>query len=60
MLQDVPGIRPAPYLASRGMKWLQQYDTPGLSDRELQAHIKASFDMIAAALPKKKRTELGI
>ena len=24
MLRDVPGLRPAPYLASRGLKWIQQ------------------------------------
>src|SRR5262245_53394467 len=23
MLKDQPGLRPAPYLASRGMKWIQ-------------------------------------
>lgn len=60
VLQDTPGIRPAPYLASRGMKWLQHYDTPGLSDDELKAHITMSYDMIAAALPRKKRAELGL
>ncbi|PIE13353.1 MAG: hypothetical protein CSA70_05530 [Rhodobacterales bacterium] len=59
VLQDTPGIRPAPYLASRGMKWLQQYDLPGLSDEELKAHIRASYDMIAAKLTKKLRRELG-
>lgn len=60
VLQDTPGIRPAPYLASRGMKWLQHYDAPGLSDTELKAHIAHSYDMIAAALPGKKRAELGL
>ncbi len=25
VLSDEPGFRPAPYLASRGMKWIQQY-----------------------------------
>ncbi len=60
VLQESPGIRPAPYLASRGMKWLQHYKPPGLSDSELRAHIKMSYDMIAAALPRKKRAELGL
>ncbi|GAA6207251.1 MmcQ/YjbR family DNA-binding protein [Cognatishimia sp. WU-CL00825] len=60
VLQEQPGIRPAPYLASRGMKWLQQYDTPGLSDAELKAHIQISYGLISAGLSKKKRTELGI
>lgn len=60
VLQDMPGIRPAPYLASRGMKWLQQYREGGLSDAELQAHIKDSYDMVVAKLTKKLRAELGL
>ncbi len=60
VLQDQPGIRPAPYLASRGFKWLQHYAEPGLSDTELRSHITLSYDMVAAALTKKKRAELGV
>lgn len=60
VLGGQPGIRPAPYLASRGMKWLQHYDIPGLSDDELRHHLKMSYDLVAAGLSKKKRRELGI
>lgn len=60
VLSDMPGIRPAPYLASRGLKWLQQYDDPGLSDEELRKHIVASYDMVVQKLTKKKRQELGL
>lgn len=60
VLQDVPGIRPAPYLASRGLKWLQIYDLPGLSDVELCEHIAYSYDMIVSNLTKKKRAELKL
>ncbi|MGJ8627748.1 MAG: MmcQ/YjbR family DNA-binding protein [Sulfitobacter sp.] len=60
VLSDSPGCRPAPYLASRGMKWIQHYEEPGLSDESLRDHIRASYDMIAAALPRKKRAELGL
>lgn len=60
VLTDMPGLRPAPYLASRGMKWVQHYAAPGLSDTELRKHIEASYDMIVAKLTKKLRTELGI
>lgn len=60
VLQDLPGIRPAPYLASRGMKWLQHYDAPGLSDDDLRRHIKISYDLVAAGLSKRKRHELSI
>ena len=60
VLQDQPGIRPAPYLASRGMKWLQVHDTPGLSETELREHIVMSYDLVVAGLTRKKRAELGL
>ena len=60
VLRDAPGIRPAPYLASRGMKWLQHYAEPGLSDAQLKAHLRASYDLVAAGISKKNRAELGI
>lgn len=60
VLQDLPGIRPAPYMASRGLKWLQHYDKPGLSDDELQNHLQASYDMVVAGLTKKKRAEINL
>ncbi|WP_371223039.1 MmcQ/YjbR family DNA-binding protein [Roseovarius sp. 2305UL8-3] len=60
VLQDQPGIRPAPYLASRGMKWLQVYDDPGLSDTELKEHLIASYEMVVAKLTRKLRAELGL
>lgn len=60
VLSDIPGLRPAPYLASRGMKWIQHHDAPGLPETELRAHIRASYDMIAAALPRKTRARLGL
>ncbi|WP_172299862.1 MmcQ/YjbR family DNA-binding protein [Pseudoruegeria sp. HB172150] len=60
VLKDAPGIRPAPYLASRGMKWLQHYAAPGLPDGELREHIHASYRMVAEGLSRKKRKELGI
>lgn len=60
VLQDQPGIRPAPYLASRGFKWLQVFGSPGVSDDALREHLVASYHMAAANLSKKKRAELGI
>ncbi|KMW56342.1 hypothetical protein AIOL_001294 [Candidatus Rhodobacter oscarellae] len=60
VLGDMPGIRPAPYLASRGLKWMQHYAAPGLSDDELRAHILASYHLVAAGISKRKRAELGI
>ena len=60
VLQEQPGIRPAPYLASRGMKWLQHYAEPGLSDAELKDHIRMSYDLVIPNLTRKRRDELGI
>jgi len=60
VLSDSPGLRPAPYMASRGLKWIQHYAKPGLSDESLRDHIRASFDMVVAGLTRKKRTELGL
>ena len=58
VLRDAPGCRPAPYMASRGLKWIQSFAKPGLSKRELKAYLRASYDMVAAALPKRTRKTL--
>ncbi|MEX0318710.1 MAG: MmcQ/YjbR family DNA-binding protein [Ruegeria sp.] len=60
VLQGEPGIRPAPYLASRGMKWLQVYEERGMSDTSLREHILTSYDLVVAGMTKKKRAELGL
>lgn len=60
VLSRQPGIRPAPYLAPRGLSWVQMHGPPGLSDRELQTHLRASFDMVAEGLPRRKRAALGL
>jgi predicted DNA-binding protein (MmcQ/YjbR family) len=58
-LQDQPGLRPAPYLASRGMKWIQHHTKPGLSDADLKDYLRSSHRIVAAGLTKKKQRELG-
>ena len=60
ILKEQEGLRPAPYLASRGMKWIQYYDEGGLSDEDLKAYIERSYELVAAKLTKKLRAELGI
>lgn len=60
VLSDSPGLRPAPYMASRGLKWIQQFDKPGLPDDSLRDHINASYDLVAAGLTKKLRAQLGL
>jgi len=59
-LQDQPGLRPAPYLASRGMKWIQYFAAPGLSDAELKDYLETSHQIVSQGLTRKKRKELGL
>lgn len=60
ILQEQPGLRRAPYLASRGMKWIQHYAEPGLSDEDLKVYIETSHRLVADGLSKKKQKELGL
>ncbi len=60
ILKERPGLRPAPYLASRGMKWIQHFAKPGLSDDALRDYIRQSYFIVSQSLPKKKRIELGL
>jgi predicted DNA-binding protein (MmcQ/YjbR family) len=60
VLKDLPGLRPAPYLASRGLTWIQRDDGRTLSDAELEDYLRASYALVAAKLPRKARRELGL
>jgi len=59
-LVRVDGVRPAPYMASRGFSWVQHYRLPGLSDNDLREQLEDSHRIVAAGLTKKKRAELGL
>ena len=60
ILRDEPGLRPAPYLASRGFKWIQQYATPGLTDKNLKYYLRESHRLASLNLTKKKQRDLGL
>ena len=60
MMKDQPGLRPAPYLASRGMKWIQHYARPGLADADLKDYLRESHRIVSRGLSKKKQRELGL
>jgi predicted DNA-binding protein (MmcQ/YjbR family) len=60
ILKAQPGLRPAPYLASRGMTWIQHYAPPGLSDGDLKDYLRQSHRIVASGLSKKKQRELGL
>lgn len=55
---DRAGFIPAPYMARN--KWVQVTDLKKVSDAELKALLKRSYELVALKLTKKLRTELGI
>lgn len=60
VLSEVEGCRPAPYLASRGMKWIQRTGDGYMNDAELKTYIKDSYVLVSRNLTKKKQKELGL
>ena len=59
-LSDQQGYRPAPYMASRGMKWIQQYDGSENEDEELRYYLTESHRIVSLGLTRKKQKELGL
>ena len=60
LLKNEPGVRPAPYLASRGMTWLQRTDASIMDDEALKDYLRASHLLVCAGLTRKARLELGL
>ena len=60
ILKEQPGLRPAPYLASRGMKWIQRFASASMDDEALRDYLRESYRIVGSGLPKKKRAELGL
>jgi predicted DNA-binding protein (MmcQ/YjbR family) len=58
MLQALPGLRPAPYMAARGIKWIQRYSDASMSDDELAAYLEQSYRLVRDGLPRKVRHTL--
>jgi predicted DNA-binding protein (MmcQ/YjbR family) len=58
-LPEKPGFRPAPYLASRGLKWIEAEGRRVERD-ELRELIVASHRLVADGLTRKARRELGL
>lgn len=59
-MQGEPGFRGAPYMASRGMKWIQIYDASELNNDEIKCYLKESHRLVSLTLTKKKQSELGL
>jgi predicted DNA-binding protein (MmcQ/YjbR family) len=60
ILSELPGLRPAPYLASRGLLWMQRINDGALDDAGLQAYLRQSYALAAAGLPKRTQRALGL
>ena len=60
ILKEQPGLRPAPYLAPRGGKWIQLHQKGALDDKDLEAYLAESHRLISLKLTKKLRAELGL
>jgi predicted DNA-binding protein (MmcQ/YjbR family) len=58
LLQDQPGLRPAPYLASRGMSWIQCVGNDSMDDATLQDYIHESFRLVSLGLTKVEQQRL--
>ena len=55
---DRDGFIPAPYMARA--KWVKIVDLKKVSDAELTALIRRSYELVGMKLTKKLRTELGM
>lgn len=60
VLRGQPGFRPAPYLASRGLKWIQLYDVSGIPHDEIQYYLSESHRIVSSGLTQKRQRELGL
>ncbi len=59
LLKSQPGLRPAPYFASRGIKWIQWQSDESMSDADLKKYLKQSHQLVLEGLSKKKQAELA-
>jgi predicted DNA-binding protein (MmcQ/YjbR family) len=59
VLPERKGFRPAPYLASRGLKWIEARGDL-VETGELRDLIRASYALVVAGLTARKRRELGL
>jgi len=60
LLKQEPGLRPAPYLASRGMSWIQRFCDESMPDEVFCDYLRESHRLVAAGLTRKLRDSLGL
>lgn len=59
-LKESEGYRPAPYFASRGMKWIQHIADDEAFDEAVQYYLAESYRLVSLGLTKRKQKELGL
>jgi predicted DNA-binding protein (MmcQ/YjbR family) len=60
LLQEQPGLRPAPYLASRGMSWIQRTSDASMDNGTLRDYVRESFRLVSLGLTKVEQQRLGL
>lgn len=60
ILKEQAGLRPAPYLASRGMSWIQRQTPETMDDDSLKDYLRESHRLVVLKLTRKVRAELGL
>jgi predicted DNA-binding protein (MmcQ/YjbR family) len=60
LLKGQEGLRPAPYLASRGMLWIQRVNDRSMDDAALKDYLGESYKLASVNLTKKVQKELGL
>ena len=60
VLKDQAGLRPAPYLASRGLTWIQRTTCESMTDAALKDHLRESHRLVSLGLTKKLQLQLGL
>ena len=60
ILKDQEGLRSAPYLAARGMSWIQRQSDDSMDDEALRDYIRESHRLVAAKLPKRIRMAIDV
>jgi predicted DNA-binding protein (MmcQ/YjbR family) len=60
LLKEQDGLRPAPYLASRGMLWIQRTSLKSMNDAALKDYLRESYRLASLNLTKKTQRALGL
>lgn len=60
ILKEQEGLRPAPYLASRGMTWIQRMTDATMDDAALEDYLRESHRLCGLGLPKRVQIDLGL